>query len=144
MVLTEGSYNSEVITLTEIGIKIVSPPGEGMKEIAMKEAFLKPRVIKAFLEKYSNAKLPQEKIAMNVLEEIGLPKDSTQDAYELILEGAKELGLVRESKGNFWVDLDGVPLNSRVDIDDEGSSITQKVTVNHKCKKKMMKKQKRI
>lgn len=107
--LTEGSYNSELISITELGKKIVSPTKEGMEQGAMKEAFLRPRVIRTFLETYNNAKLPQGNIAKNVLEEMGVPDDSTEQALNLILDGAKQLGLVREVKGSFWGDLDGIP-----------------------------------
>jgi predicted nucleotide-binding protein len=107
--LTEGSFNAETISITEIGKKIISQKEDETKQTAMKEAFLRPRVIKSFLEKYHNAKLPHDRIAKNILEEIGVPSDSTEQAFNLILSGAKQLGLVREVKGSFWVDLDRVP-----------------------------------
>lgn len=117
--LTEGSYKSELISLTDIGKKILTSTEDGMELAAMREAFLKPRIIKAFLEKYNNSRVPQEKIARNVLEELGVPSDSTEQSFKLIFEGARELGLLREVKGSFYVDLDTTPeLNFSVDEPD--------------------------
>jgi hypothetical protein len=43
--LTIGGYNAEKIALTELGRKIVKPLIEGEESTAMKEAFLRPRII---------------------------------------------------------------------------------------------------
>ena len=90
--LTEGAYKSDLISLTELGRRIVNPTEDGMEQQAKKEAFLKPRVIKLFLERYNNSKIPQEKIAKNVLQEMGVPDDSSEQIMNLIINGAKELG----------------------------------------------------
>ncbi len=120
--LTEGSFNAETISITETGRKIISQKTDGTKQSAMKNAFLKPRVIKSFLEKYNNAKLPQDKVAKNILEEIGVPSDSSKQAFNLILNGAKQLGLVHEVKGSFWVDLDRVSSNASISTDNSDNS----------------------
>lgn len=104
--LTEGSWDSEVIALTDLGRRIVAPTTEDMARKAMREALLRPRVVKEFLTRYNNAKIPTDKIAQNVLEEIGVPADSTGQTLELILKGAREVGVLTEHKGNIYVDLD--------------------------------------
>jgi len=106
--LTEGSHSSALISLTELGIRIVAPTSEGMDNQAMREALLNPRVVREFLSKYNDSRLPTDKIAKNVLEEMGVPADSTEQTLQLIVKGAKELGLIREHKGQWYVDMENV------------------------------------
>ena len=77
-----------------------------MDKAAMREAMLKPRVLKAFLEKYNNSRLPTDRIAMNVLGELGVPPDSASETHALILSGAREVGFLRDVKNSTYVDLD--------------------------------------
>jgi len=107
--LTEGGYNSGTISLTALGRRIVAPTNEGDDLAAKREALLRPRVIRDFLTRYSQSRLPAEAIARNVLEELAVPADRTSDVFKLIVEGARSLGLLREVKGVTYVDLDSVP-----------------------------------
>jgi len=104
--LTEGGYNAENIKLTELGKRIVSPVIEGDDIIALKEACMKPRIIRDFLQKYSNQKLPQDKIMNNVLLDMGVPSDRLEKIKEIIIKNAQDYGLIRQIKGNYYVDLD--------------------------------------
>lgn len=54
--LTEGSHDSEVVTITELARRIVSPTTEGSEGVALREALLKPRVVKEFLSRYNNSR----------------------------------------------------------------------------------------
>lgn len=131
--LTEGAHTSDTIALTELGRRIVAPTAEGMEHAAMREAILRPRVIREFLTKYNNARLPGEKIARNVLEDLGVPADSTEQTLHLILRGAREVGLLREVKGNTYVDIDGVSLSTASSIakttrDDAGDEPASRTT----------------
>lgn len=107
--LTDGGSFSETISLTALGKRIVSPVKEGDGFAAKREAMLRPRVVREFLTKYNNSRLPSEVIAKNVLEEIGVPKDRTDQTLELILEGARDVGFLREVKGQTYVDLESTP-----------------------------------
>src|SRR5687768_14016232 len=49
--LTEGGQSADQIALTPLGKRIVTPTVEGDDTAAMREAFLKPRVIGEFLKK---------------------------------------------------------------------------------------------
>lgn len=104
--LTEGGYNANVITLTPLGARAVAPQDEGDDELAMREAFRRPRIINEFLTKYQNSKLPPEHIARNVLEGMGIPADSSARVFEVIKKGAEELGLLRDIKGATYVDVE--------------------------------------
>lgn len=119
--LTQGSYSSDMVSLTELGRRIVAPTAEGSELPARREALLKPRVIKEFLTKYNNSKVPSDKIARNVLEEMGVPVDATERTFGLILKSAKEVGFLRELKGSVYVDLDSVAAPSNA-AEDEPSN----------------------
>src|SRR5262249_19157236 len=56
-----------------------------------------------------NAPLPRRDIALNVLTEIGVPKERAESVYTLILDCAKGVGFIREIKGKQFIDLTGVP-----------------------------------
>ena len=103
--LTEGGYNSDLISLTPLGRRIVAPTREGDDIAARREALLRPRVIREFLSRYSGSRLPTDQIARNVLEEMGVPPGRTLDVFTLIVEGAKSLGFLREVKGQTYVDI---------------------------------------
>ena len=107
--LTEGGYNSEEVAMTALGRRIVAPTREGDDLAAKREAMLTPRVNREFLTKYNGSKLPPNAIARNVLEEMGVPADRASDVFLQIIEGAKDVGFIREVKGQDYVDLDTTP-----------------------------------
>src|SRR5712691_7637241 len=102
--LTEGGYNSATISLTALGRRIVAPTRDGDDIAAKREALLRPRVIRDFLTRYSQSRLPAEAIARKVLEELDVPADRTSDVFKLIVDGARSLGLLRDVKGQTYVD----------------------------------------
>jgi hypothetical protein len=103
--LTQGGYNADLISLTPLGRRIVAPTMEGDDLAARREATLSPRIVKEFLNRYNDSKLPTELIALNVIEEMGVPRDRAKTTLDLILESAREVGFLREVKGNLYVDL---------------------------------------
>jgi predicted nucleotide-binding protein len=105
--LTTGGYNADVISITPLAMRIVRPTTEGDDVAAKRDAFLKPRVIREFLQKYDRAPIPREDIARNVLMELGVPADRTDEVLGLIVEGAGELGFLRQIKDRTYVDLMG-------------------------------------
>lgn len=113
--LTDGGYNSELIAITPLGRRIIAPTKEGDDLAAKREALLRPRIIRDFLTRYNESRLPTPQIGQNVLAELGVPTDRAKSVFDLIVEGARELGLLREVKGQMYVDLamDG-PLPDKV------------------------------
>ncbi|HEX4156166.1 MAG TPA: TIR domain-containing protein [Acidobacteriaceae bacterium] len=103
--LTSGGYNADTISITPLAMRIVRPTSEGDDTAAKREAFLKPRVIREFLQKYDRAPIPRDDIARNVLMEIGVPTDRTAEVLSLIVEGARELGFLQQIKDRTYVDL---------------------------------------
>jgi len=118
--LTEGSYKSGVISLTDLGRRIVAPTVEGDDLAARREALLVPRIMKEFLSKYNGSKIPPDRIAYNVLEQMGVPVDATERTFTLLIRSAKEVGLVRELKGGLYGDIEGVNTAIRTETDDSG------------------------
>jgi predicted nucleotide-binding protein len=117
--LTEGAAQSKQIDLTPLGRRVVAPTEEGDDDAALREAFLRPRVIGDFLRKYDGNSLPGEKIALNVLEAMGLPSDRTADALDVIVSGARELGFITEHKNKSWVRLNAAGAISTNDTSDD-------------------------
>jgi hypothetical protein len=105
--LTEGGAQADQISLTNLGRRIVAPTTNGDDVAAMREAVLRPRVIREFLTKYKNEAVPRDDIARNVLEDLGIPQGATERALKLIIDSASALGLIKQAKnGRKYVSLD--------------------------------------
>jgi len=105
--LTDGAAQGEVIALTQLGRRAVAPTSEGDDRAALREAVLQPRVVRQFLEKYDGSKVPTRAIAVNVVEEMGVPGEVTGKALDMILENAAVAGFLQEINGAQYVNLDG-------------------------------------
>ena len=108
--LTNGGYNAATISITQLGMRIVRPTAEGDDLAAKREAFLRPRVIREFLQKYNNAPIPKGIISENVLQELGVPKNRTAEVLGLILEGAEMVGFLQDIKDRKYVGLGNTKL----------------------------------
>lgn len=108
--LTDGGYNAPEITLTELGRKITRPLSIGEDTQALREAFMKPRIIGDFLTKYNGSPFPPPDIGRNVLLSMGVPANKTEEVYQSIVDGSKIYGLTTEIKGKLYGDLEsGAP-----------------------------------
>lgn len=105
--LTDAAAQGEAIGLTSLGRRAVAPTEEGDDRIALREAVLQPRVVREFLQRYDTSKMPSRPIALNVLEEMGVPGEVTGRAYDMILENARVAGFLQEINGQEYVNLDG-------------------------------------
>ena len=104
--LTTGGYNAPEIGLTPLGRRTVAPTVEGDDLQAKREALMKPRVIREFLERYNDSPLPDPRIGRNVLEaEMGVAPDATERTLDFIIESARGVGLLKEASGKTYVDL---------------------------------------
>lgn len=114
--LTSGGYNADAISITPLAMRIVRPTTEGDDTAAKREAFMKPRVIREFLQKYDRAPIPRDDIARNVLVEFGVPTDRAAEVLNLIVEGARELGFLQQIKDRTYVDISSAkaPIESQV------------------------------
>jgi len=109
--LTAGGVNANVMTITDLGKKLVAPEEEGADITARREAILKPRLMKDFFEKYRRAKFPNEIIGANVLKGQGIPPDRVENALQIIKDNGKYAGVIRDTPTGPFINLDspGVP-----------------------------------
>lgn len=104
--LTEGGAQSAAtISLAPLGRRIVAPTVEGDDQKALREAAVKPRIMRDFLARYDGNKLPTHAIALNVLEEMGVPSKATTRAYNLIIENAEFVGFIEEVSGSKYINM---------------------------------------
>jgi len=106
--LTSGGYNAPDIGLTALGRRAIAPTEEGDDLTARREALMKPRVIREFLEYYNDSPLPTTRIGQNVLEtNFGVAPAATERTLSFIIESARDVGLLKEIDGKTYVDLQG-------------------------------------
>ncbi len=120
--LTDGGAHAENIGLTDLARRIVSPTVEGDDIAAKREALMRPRVVREFLDSYDGSSIPTERIGRNVLEQAGVPENATARVLNLIVSGADNLGLLVDIKGKKFVSLhptDTVAETVSTEIDDE-------------------------
>lgn len=110
--ITTGAYNSESIGLTELGHRILKPTDDKMSHGVKIEALLRPRVIREFLQWYNKHSLPVEKIALNVLEELGVPPDKAKNCFEIIEEGGNYALVFQNIKDKKFVHLENISLTT--------------------------------
>lgn len=102
--LTTGGYNAQEIALTELGRRIVAPTIEGDDVVATHEAFERPRIIREFITKYNGNKLPaQKEVALNVLHSMGVPREATSRTYDLLVDGLRNYGYLKEINGSHFL-----------------------------------------
>lgn len=110
--LTNGGYNASVISLTDIGRRIVSPTKEGDDLKAKAEAALLPEIAKTFFKQYDRAKFPPSKIACNVLVQMGVPADRAENVLEILTTNGNHVGIVHDTKTGPFVAIDDINLKS--------------------------------
>ncbi len=122
--LTNGGYNADHIELTDLARRIVRPVEEGGEIVARREALLRPRVLGQFLTKYDGSPMPKQGIAINVLEDMGVPRERTQKTLDLVTTSARDLGLLSNIKGRDYVNLTGVTAANGASTEDVQSGVS--------------------
>jgi predicted nucleotide-binding protein len=107
--LTDAAAQAERIGLTDLGRRAVAPLQEGDDVTALREAILKPRIVREFLERYNGSRVPNRPIALNVLEDMGVPPDATERALDMTLANARAADFIEVVKGADYVSLDKAP-----------------------------------
>jgi hypothetical protein len=108
--LTEGGAFAEKVAATDLARRIVKPTVEGDDMVAMREALLRPRVVREFLTGYKNNKVPRKDIAINVLEGMGVPPDHVERVLKQILDDAQDVGFITVAGSSEYIQLDGINL----------------------------------
>lgn len=105
--LIDGGVQAASIAVTDLARRIIRPTDEGADLVAKREAVLKPRVFGDFLRQYDGNAFPRADIAVNVLEELGVPRDKAAEVLERIDVSARSVGFLEEIKGKIYVVLQG-------------------------------------
>ncbi len=95
---TEGTTNTELISLTELGKEIVYAPNPDIERKKKIEAFLNITIFKEVLDYYKGSNLPDMKYLSNTLEnQFKLPPELHDEFSQVFKENCKDLGI---SSGN--------------------------------------------
>ncbi len=105
--LVEGGAQATSISVTALARRILRPRTEGEDIQAKREAVLLPRVFGDFLRQYDGNAFPRQDIALNVLEDMGVPREKTAEVLERIDSSARSVGFIEEIKGKTYVTLQG-------------------------------------
>lgn len=104
--LIEGGAQASVISVTDLARRIIRPKIEDEDIEAKREAVLKPRIFGEFLRNYDGNQFPRQDLALNVLEDMGVPRDKAEEVLERISESARSVGFIEELKGKYYVRLE--------------------------------------
>ncbi len=105
--LIDGGAQASSVAVTELARRILRPKAEGTDTAAKCEAVLLPRVFGEFLRNYDGHAFPRQDIALNVLEDLGVPRDKTEEVLERIDSSARMVGFLEEINGKIYVSLSG-------------------------------------
>ncbi|HEY8938163.1 MAG TPA: TIR domain-containing protein [Cyclobacteriaceae bacterium] len=106
--LIEGGAQASAISLTELAKRILRPKVDGTDITAKREAVLMPRIFKDFLTTYDSHPFPRQDIAINVLEDMGVPREKAEEVLQRIESSATSVGFLEEIKGKLYVALKGL------------------------------------
>lgn len=125
--LIEGGSQAVSISVTDLARRILRQKVEGEDYAAKREAVLLPRIFGAFLRNYDGHPFPRQDIAINVLEDLGVPRDKAAEVLERIDASARMVGYIEEIKGKPYVSLAGNGTPPALALDDEGKSYTEEL-----------------
>jgi predicted nucleotide-binding protein len=105
--LIEGGAQASSISITEPARQILRPKEEGADITAKRQAVLRPRIFGEFLRQYDGNAFPRNDIALNVIEELGVPRDRTEEVLERIDSSARSVGFIEDINGKNYITLQG-------------------------------------
>lgn len=124
--LTSGGWNAKQISIEPIGKRAIAPTQDGDDSIAIREAVLKPSILKRFFEYYDGKKFPKDNIAENILVEWGVPKERASKVLALIKENGYFAGMLTEIKGSQYISIGSTTTITDADQDiDSATEETQ-------------------
>jgi predicted nucleotide-binding protein len=105
--LIDGGAQASTISLTELARRILRPKIEGSELAAKREAVLIPRIFRDFLTNYDGHPFPRPDIAINVLEDMGVPREKATEVLQRIESSARSVGFIEDIKNKAYVSLQG-------------------------------------
>lgn len=118
--LIDGGAQATSIDVTDLARRIVRPTAEGADLTAKREAVLKPRIFGDFLRQYDGNAFPRQDIAINVLEEMGVPRKKSSMVLERIDASARSVGFIEEIKGKTYITLQGTAADAPNQVEATG------------------------
>ncbi len=103
--LTQGVYNSKVISLTPLGEQIVSPLQEGDDAIAIIEAIMSPVALGKLYNQYDGNKIPRPDILRNVIQKEGVPVERLDISVSIFMNNASFANILLTTSGNEFIHL---------------------------------------
>jgi len=103
--LIDGGAQATAISVTDLSRKILRPKIEGEDFTARREAVLGPRVFGEFLKNYDGSNFPRTDIALNVLEDMGVPREKVAEVLDRIDTSARSVGFIENINGKAYVTL---------------------------------------
>jgi hypothetical protein len=120
--LIEGGAQAASISITDLARRILRPKAEGGDLAAKREAVLKPRVFGDFLRQYDSHPFPRQDIALNVIEDMGVPREKAPEVLDRIEASAQVVGFLEEIKGKRYVSLQGTTIPTPNENDEPDKS----------------------
>lgn len=125
--LTKGGYNAPKISLTPLAVSILKPKSEEEKENGLKKALFNVGFYKEIFNKYNNYKIPKKQLFKNILQrEFDIPQDATEQCYKLMIENAKDLGILKELSGSLYINLSSFE-SQEATVDDITEAIKEEI-----------------
>jgi len=108
--LTEGSQQSEYLSLTTLGSNIAGTEVEEQRIPYLQEACQNVEVFKNFYQRYRNSKLPTDDYAKKLLkDEFKVPEEHVDECLNLILTNGRFSHVIQDVAGAARVIFDVVP-----------------------------------
>lgn len=127
--LISGNYNSENISLTELGERATAAGASGEDRLnAMRQAMENVPLFKRMLDHYNNARLPSREVLKGTLEKspFNVPSEWSAEAARVFEETGRLTGVVRAMKGGtpYVVREAGPPIREEPIQDEVGEDET--------------------
>ena len=98
--LTEGSQQSEYLSLSTLGSDIAKTEDEKQKILYLQEACQNVEVFKNFYQRYRNSKLPTDDYAKKLLaDEFKVPEEHIDECMNLILTNGRFCSIIQDVAG---------------------------------------------
>jgi len=108
---TIGSYNSEVIELTQLGEELTKPRSGTEKLGAMRKGLRDIPLFDQMLVHFNNSKVPTADILKNTLQQepFNVTSEWSAEAAEVFIANGKAVGFIRDISGSPWVVIEAGP-----------------------------------
>jgi hypothetical protein len=104
--ITAGTWNSDYVSLTQLGITLTRPTDKTKEMKAKQQAVLNIELFSKIYDHYRDNKfpLPSDTYFKNMLEtEFGVPRQLIDECIRLLTENGKYSGILRDSQGSLYV-----------------------------------------